>query len=355
MNLQNKKILIIQLMHHGDALLATAAIDALKRHEPTCHIDFLLYKGIEDLFLSHPQIRKIYTIDRKWKKMGVRKQIQHELALLKQIKKERYDIILNYSGRWRSAFISALSGASIRLGYQWENRNNLLWKKLHTQFAQPGGHEEHVVLHNLRLPALLNIPVEQAKPLLCIDVTAQETLTKKFPTLLSPYILIHPGARWPFKCWDDDKMAEVINHLLSEGYHIVLTASPDTHELAIIQSLMANFPESQDKLTVLAGKLNLRELAVVIAQARLFIGVDSAPMHIAAALGTPIVSLFGPSRVARWRPYSEKATLIWAGDYGVLPDPDSINTDDPTRLLSAIPSSAVIDAIENQLALIDRK
>ncbi|MFR0521540.1 glycosyltransferase family 9 protein, partial [Klebsiella michiganensis] len=72
--------------------------------------------------------------------------------------------------------------------------------------------------------------------------------------------------------------------------------------------------------------LTLRRLASVIDHARLFIGVDSVPMHMAAALGTPLVALFGPSKLTFWRPWQAQGEVIWAGDFGSIPDPDDIDT-----------------------------
>ena len=109
-----------------------------------------------------------------------------------------------------------------------------------------------------------------------------------------------------------------------------------------------NIPEGR-KVYVLSGCLSLRELAAAIEGAKLFVGVDSAPMHIAAALDKSQIALFGASWVDKWRPYSEEAEVIYAGDYAELPHPDSIDTNDPTRLLKAIPLQDVWDRISAKL------
>ncbi|VAS26903.1 glycosyltransferase [Klebsiella pneumoniae] len=95
---------------------------------------------------------------------------------------------------------------------------------------------------------------------------------------------------------------------------------------------------------------DVRQLAAVIDHARLFIGVDSVPMHMAAALGTPLVALFGPSKLTFWRPWQAKGEVIWAGDFGPLPDPDAINTNTDERYLDLIPTDAVIAAAKKVLA-----
>ena len=164
------------------------------------------------------------------------------------------------------------------------------------------------------------------------------------------YVLVHPGSRWFFKCWDDDKMAALLQKLLDSGENIVLTASPDAREKAMLAQLSGRLnTETGGKLWLLSGCLTLRELAAAIEGAKLFVGVDSVPMHMAAAFDKPQVALFGPSHVARWRPYSAQAAVVWAGDYGTLPHPDSINTADETRLLGAIPPEAVWQAVQTKL------
>lgn len=102
----------------------------------------------------------------------------------------------------------------------------------------------------------------------------------------------------------------------------------------------------------LAGRLDLPELAVLMDRAMLLIGVDSVPMHMAAALQTPSVVLFGPSNLAQWSPWQAPHTLLWAGDYRPLPDPDDVDTDTPERYLEAIPVEAVIRAVDHRLAIL---
>ena len=165
-----------------------------------------------------------------------------------------------------------------------------------------------------------------------------------------PFVLIHPAARWPFKCWEDDKFADVVVHLLNQGLHVVLTCSPDPVEVAMTAEIerlaRAKFSTGSSQLVNVGGKMSLPLLAALLKLSKFYVGVDSAPMHMAAALNVPQVALFGPSWVQEWRPWSDKATVIYAGDFGPLPHPDSINTDDTTRLLAAIPTEVVIQSVD---------
>ena len=104
-------------MHHGDVLLATAAADALKQANPDCAVDMLVYKGMEDIVADNPLIRRVLTVDRNWKKQGVGYQLRQEYALLREIRAQGYDVVLNYSDRWRAGLAAVFSGAPVRLAY----------------------------------------------------------------------------------------------------------------------------------------------------------------------------------------------------------------------------------------------
>jgi heptosyltransferase-3 len=110
---------------------------------------------------------------------------------------------------------------------------------------------------------------------------------------------IHPASRWRFKCWSAERNAELIDRLAT-GTRIVLTAAPDAAELSLIEEIVSR---TRSKPVNLAGRLSIKELGALTARARLFIGVDSMPMHLAAAMGTPSVALFGPSGEQEWRPW----------------------------------------------------
>ena len=99
-----------------------------------------------------------------------------------------------------------------------------------------------------------------------------------------PYVLMHPASRWFFKCWDDDKTLALLQKLLDSGQNVVLTAAPDEREQAMLRQLQSGVRfNNSAQLWLLNGVLTLRELAAAIEQAQLFIGVDSVPMHMAAA------------------------------------------------------------------------
>ncbi|ULJ59833.1 putative lipopolysaccharide heptosyltransferase III [Wielerella bovis] len=349
-----KRFLIIKLRHHGDVLLTTPVVDALKHAYPDCEVDMLVYAETADIIRENSQINQIFIIDRNWKKQGIKQQFHHEFTLLGSLKARKYDYVLNFSDQWRAAIIAKLCGQHA-ISYRFGKRDNAAWRWCHDTLVDDFGKNNHIVEAHLQVLAPLNLPEYMPRVRMEISSQTQASFQEKLRGQGwqgEDYVAIHPGSRWFFKCWDDDKMAALLQKLLDNGQNIVLTAAPDLREQKMIETLIGSLKmEGDGKLFVLSGCLDLRELAAAIAGAKLFIGVDSVPMHMAAALDKPQVALFGATWVFRWRPYSDKATVIWAGDFGALPHPDSINTDDETRLLSAIPVDAVWEKVAEKLGI----
>ena len=288
------RFLIVQMMHHGDVLLTTAIVDALKYAWPNCRVDMLVYQGMHDVLVDNPDIHQIWTIDRAWKKLGWRQHWAKEIELANHIRAVQYDVVLNVSDRWRTAFLSAYSGATWRGNFAWSNRNHWLWRKLFNQLVQPAGSDTHVVEHMLRLLENLPLPDKnyQAKVHMAVSEQSRNSFQQKLAAQGwqgEDYVLLHPASRWFFKCWDDDKTLALLQKLLDSGQNVVLTAAPDTREQAMLQDLQSGIRiHNYAQLWLLNGILTLRELAVAIDQAKLFIGVDSVPMHMAAALDKPL-------------------------------------------------------------------
>ncbi len=346
-----KSILLIKLRHHGDMLLTTPVIRALRQQYPQASIDVLLYKETRPMLQAHPDIRHIHFIDRNWKKEGAWQHIKHEVALVNAVRQLHYDLVINLADQWRSAIITAFSGAKMRIGFDYRKRQNAIWRLAHTHRVSTERHSElHTVEQNLVALTPLNIPLEGYSASMHYAETDWQTtqaLLAELQPSAKPYIVIQPTSRWLFKCWEDDKMAALIDSLASDEWDIVLTAAPDKKELAMIDNILSLCRNRQ--AISLAGKLTLPQLAALIDHAKLFIGVDSAPMHMAAALNTPCIALFGPTKLKQWRPWGENNRVIWAGDYAPLPSPDSIDTKTETRYLSAIPLEDVVKAARNYL------
>lgn len=346
-----QRILIVKLRHHGDMLLITPVISSLLQNYPQAQIDVLLYQETREMLASNPELSTIFAIDRQWKKQGTRAHLRHELNLLRRLKAQRYDLVINLADQWRSAILTRLTGARIRLGFDFPKRRGYLWHHCHTQLVPVSDHAHlHTVEQNLSLLTPLNLPTPSQRVTMSYepqDWQASEQLLRQ-QGVAGDYIVVQPTSRWFFKCWREEKMAATIAALQADGHQLVITSGPDAQEKTMVERILALCPPQG--VVSLAGQLTLRQLAALIDHAKLFIGVDSVPMHMAAALQTPCIALFGPSKLTCWRPWQVIGKVIWAGDFGRLPDPDTINTGTDERYLDLIPTDAVIAAARSTLA-----
>lgn len=346
-----QRILVIKLRHFGDVLLMTPLLSTLHANYPHALIDVLVYDGTEAMLAGNRDVYLAYTVDRDLKHQRLKAQYRGEYALWNSLRTGHYDLVINLSDQWRAALYCHFLKPTFSLGFRYPKRNNPLWQSCHSLLVDATGASQHTVLNNLAILTPLALPtlittVTQAWRQ--CDIDEVDRISRRHH--LTDYVLIQPTARWAFKTWTVPGFTAVINHLTTQGKKVVLTGGRSPDEVAMINAIMAGCLSPQWVVN-LAGRLVLPELAVLISRARLFIGVDSVPMHMAAALKTPSVVLFGPSNLAQWSPWQAPHTLLWAGDYRPLPSPDTIDTHTTERYLSAIPVSDVIAAVDRQLSV----
>lgn len=307
-----KKILVIKLRHIGDVLLTTPVFKALKENIPESFVAVLVNKGTEAVLEKNPYIDQVITYDREIKKMPVFKKYIEEIKFLKTIKKIGFDITIDLTGGDRAAVISYFSGAKTRIGRK--ARGFFGKKHLYTKTFEIDG-KKHTVLQNLEV--LEKMGIKKGKLQVILNVTEDEKEWARH--LISPYphsklVHIHPTSRWLFKCWKDEYIAEIIKWFIENNYKVVLTSSAEDRELKKIDSILLHLSGSYYSgengrtysLINLAGKLTLRQLIAISSVCNMYFGIDTAPMHIAAALGKPVIALFGPSAAFNWGPWDNE-------------------------------------------------
>ncbi len=298
-----QRVLVVKLRHHGDVLLSSPVFSVLKARAPHAEIDALVYADTRDMLAGHPAIANIHTIDRAWKRQGLATQARHEIELLRSLQARRYQLLVHLTDHWRGAWLAQAlrprwSVAPARAGRWWN------WSFSH-RYPLPRATPRHAVEANLDALRRVGIyPDESEKPLVMVPGPEAQARVDALlaAASLGPggFIQVHPASRWLFKTWTEARNAELLRRLVRDGHRVVVTGAPDPRERAIVARILA---EAAVPVTDLCGQLTLRELAAVSARARLFFGVDSAPMHIAAAMGTPVVALFGPSGEKEWGPW----------------------------------------------------
>lgn len=340
-----KRILIIKMRFHGDMLLTTPVISTLKKRYPDAKIDMLLYQDTIPILSENPDINVLYGIKNKVSKAG--EKVSNFLMLIKTLRANHYDLIVNLTDQWMVALLVRALQAPVKLSQDYQHRQSTFWKKSFTHRVPRK--MNNVVESNLSVLEALGITKDQwiAKTAMSYKAEHRSTVQRLLSEadVASPYVVIQPTARQLFKCWNNEKFSAVIDALAERGYPVVLTSGPGRDDLACINDIALGC--KHPPVTALAGKTSFPELGALIDSAALFIGVDSAPMHIAAAVDTPIICLFGATDHIFWRPWSQHAIQLWAGDY--VPMPSREERDRHKNYLSAIPAADVIAATEKLL------
>jgi heptosyltransferase-3 len=300
------KVLLVKLNHIGDTLIMTPTIRAIRSHWPEARIDVVVRKGCEGILEGNPDIDRVIPVARPEKgKRTVTDTLTEFGKLFKAVALRRYDYAFDLSNSDRAKMILILSAAKRRGINRWHNP--LGWKKhLFTDFSDFAWGREHQVLRDFRtVQEIMGFPGNPGPLILKTDPAKREPLFERFG-LNSPYILIHPTSRWSYKEWPSERWREVVEELHAAGHRIVVTCGPDPREISVSREIVRGF----ERATSTEGMTSIGELALLIENAELFAGVDTVAMHMAAALQTPLVALFGPSAEWSWGPWKVEHRLV---------------------------------------------
>jgi heptosyltransferase-3 len=348
-----RRVLVTKLRHHGDVLLASPVFSVLKNHAPHLEVDALVYADTAVMVADNPAVSRMFGVDRGWKALGWLDQGREEWRLLQQLRSREYDLLIHLSEHPRGAWLARMLGARNAVAPDYAGRSRW-WKRSFThRFAMAKNARRHMVEWNLDALRRIGIqPGEDEKRLALVPGAQAEaqvdTLLAQCGLAEGRFIHLHPGSRWQFKCWPAERTAALIDQLQRGGERVVLTAAPSPDEQQLIARILA-LVESPP--VSFAGKLSLKSLAAVARRARLFIGVDSAPMHIAAAMGTPVVALFGPSGDLEWGPWGVPHRVVSSHAHPCRPcGNDGCGGSKVSDCLVTLPVPAVLDAARSLLA-----
>ncbi|MEO8537808.1 MAG: putative lipopolysaccharide heptosyltransferase III, partial [Betaproteobacteria bacterium] len=304
-----RRALVTKLRHHGDVLLTSPVFSTLKRLAPHVDIDALVYRDTAPMLANHPAISAVHEIDRDWKRRGLRTQMAGEWALYRTLRARHYDLLIHLTEHPRGATLAHL----LRPRYavtRARARDSWLWARGFTHFYPlPKRTPRHAVEANLdALRRIGAYPDPADKKVVLVPGSAAHARVRALLAehALTPrsFVHAHPGSRWMFKSWPAERSAALYSRIAAAGHRIVVTGAPDVRERDLVASILARMaPSGRASVVDLTGSLSLPELAALSANARAFVGVDTAPMHIAAAMGTPTLALFGPSGEDEWGPW----------------------------------------------------
>jgi len=340
------RALIIKLRNIGDVLLTAPVFTALKAARPGVRLTALVPAGMEDMLTLNPDVDEVITVKRGSGMM-------YDLKLLKRLRASRFDLAINMTEGDRGALLAFFCGARFRIGFDPGGRGFLGKRLLFTSLAPVVCDGRHRA--ELDMDVLKPLGIEGADTVVKLYTSEEDDAFVR--GLLSRggigpgdrYAVVHPTSRWLFKCWRDEAMAAVIDYLEGRGIRVVVTAAPEEEELARVKNMLSTV---RSKPLDLSGRLSLKRLAALMKKSVLFFGVDTAPMHMAAAVGVPVVALFGPSDSTIWGPHSKSAMVVDKRDeFNCVPcNRDGCDGSKKSKCMEAITVDEAVRALEAVMA-----
>jgi lipopolysaccharide heptosyltransferase II len=271
-----KKILIIQTAFIGDVVLATALIEKLHRHFPGAQIDFMVRKGNESLLLNHPWLHAVLVWDKKKNKQ------LNLLKMLRKIRKEQYDQVINVQRFAATGLLTALSGAKERIGFD-KNPFSFLFTRKVVHLVSDGQIPLHEVERNMALISHFT-DGNQERPRLYPSAADEEKVNVYKQ---NPYITISPASVWFTKQYPAEKWIDLIQSL-SGSLQIFLLGAPSDSQLC--ESIKQS--SGKGNISNLAGKLSFLQSAALMKGAVMNYVNDSAPLHFASAVNAPVTAIY---------------------------------------------------------------
>jgi lipopolysaccharide heptosyltransferase III len=288
-----RKVLVVRLRSIGDTVLATPSLFALKRFLPNAQVDILVEDWVAPVLQNHPHVDNVIVLERGG--------LMTRARVARELRAANYDVVYNLHGGTTATFLTRATGARHRVGfksYQYGQLHNhqapsplLIWQQQKT----------HSVEQQLALLGWTGVPVtDRPRTSLGISPSAAEKVNRLIDEAgLSDkkIALIHPAAAFATKQWAVEKFARVVEFLAERGFTSIAIAAPN--EQALLEQL-----RSETSVNVVTFTLSLPEVTALTSRSQLFVGNDSGIAHIAAAVGTPSVVVFGSSNIAHWRPWN---------------------------------------------------
>ncbi len=305
---ENSRVLFIRIRNLGEAVLDTANLRALKQFRPDLQIATLVEAVFTDLYLADPDIEAMPLVrgakDR-------RSSIAARLDAIREIRGGKFEAVVNLHGGPTSAHLTFLSGARHRAG-AWHFRNGYAYN-LRIPPAEEilGRHDLHTVEYQFGQFQWMGLPHAEPEPTHLYVVpprreTARAKLRNAGADPEKPYAVLAPTSEFYTKRWMPAAYAAVAEKLIERGFQVVMTGAPTDEQKAQLAAVQ----DATKRQLFGLSSLTVGELVAVIADAKLFAGNDNGPAHIAAAVKTPLVVLFGPASSVRWRPWRAPSELV---------------------------------------------
>jgi len=293
-----KKVLIIRPGAIGDVLLTTPFIRALRKALPGAVIDYVAGPFPAKILKGNPYLSNVIVFDKnKYKNANFIVKSVNDLKFYSLLAKNKYDLVFDLFGNLRSALMAFLSGARYRAGFTFRVR-----KHLYNIKVKPAQDPMYNVHYHTQLLAAIGIP-EDGETLDFIIPQEEKDKAARFINSIKgsgPVIGLNPSGTWPTKRWPEEKfgsLAEMILNKISGSAVVVLWGPGEKH---LAEKVIGNCGAKQG--IIMAPETAMQELAALIGQLDVLVTNDGAPKHIAVAMKTPAVTIFGPTNSVSWNP-----------------------------------------------------
>ena len=332
------KVLLVKPKYIGDTLLLTAAARAVKSALPDAEIHAAVRDGTEGILAGSPDIARIHTLARPKEHGRTSAGLGRDLAVVRRLREERYDVAVELSDADRGRFVTLLSGARRRVANRHPvHMRSAFWRALFSgtraidnRMTPRVAWDQAIALDALGLPPAAPVP----------PVFARERADFAFAEAAAcrrPALFVHPAASLPLNMWPAEKWSETLR-TLSRDHAIFLSCGPSASEIAYVEAILNGLPD-RSAVRFTGGKLSWPAMAGTLYSSCAYLGADTAAMHLASACGLPIAGIFGRDareHLAQWTaPGRTVAVTRHAGE-----------TD-----IAAIPVGRVLAAVETLFSL----
>jgi lipopolysaccharide heptosyltransferase I len=296
------KILILKPSSLGDVVQALPVLRLLKRHLPTSAIYWWIESALAPLLKDDPDLAGVIPFERRgWASTRNWVGLARGVAWMRS---QKFDWVIDLQALARSAVIAWLANGKLLVGLD-DSREGA--RGFYDISVRRPSFTTHAVDWYLRVLEPLGVPAGQDFEWLPPKTQAAETVHRKWPGVKGSWILLQPGARWPNKRWPVDYYSDLLRRLASWRTDLQFAVLGSATERELGNAIAA---AATGRCLDLTGQLSLPEMVEWIRISQLLISNDTGPMHVAAALGKPVVALFGPTEPRRTGPYGQLQNVL---------------------------------------------
>ncbi|MCF8144615.1 MAG: glycosyltransferase family 9 protein [Deltaproteobacteria bacterium] len=346
-------VLLIQLGDIGDVVLTMPAIRTLRRHFPDNELTVCVREHARELAEDCPWTDGVISVDKQ--RRGLRRGLAYHARFLKTLRNPRFSLAIDLRTGSRGAIAAFLSGAPYRIGRFAEEgpwwRNNLF-----THLVRPVNEAiQYAPEHNLNILAPFGLSTGDPFPALHIPEKRKKRARVVFREAgipdRRPIAAIHPFSLWQYKEWQPREWISLMRHLTgTRGFSVIVTGS--SAEQARAEALTKAF---RGRAFNLAGKTSIGELPAILRTCSLFVGVDTAALHMACAVNVPTIGIFGPSSPLSWAPRGERHCVATKGMWCQPCRQKGCQGTEKSRCLDDLKAEEVISVVETHLERILRE